>query len=68
MPELGHPLDQLEVELVLDVVLDRDREDALVDEGADGVLDQPLLVGELEVHAEESRFSVGNAYASAVGS
>ena len=30
---------------------DRDREDALVHERADGVLDQPLLVGELEVHA-----------------
>ena len=50
--ELGHPLDQLQVELVVDVVLDRDRQDALVHEGADGVLDQPLLVGELEVHAE----------------
>ena len=49
-PELGQPLDQLEVELVLDVVLDRDRQHALVHEGADGVLDQPLLVGQLEVH------------------
>ena len=49
-PELGHALDQLEVELVVDVVLDRDREDPLVDEGADGLLDQALLVGELEVH------------------
>ena len=29
---------------------DGDRQDALVHEGADGVLDQPLLVGELEVH------------------
>ena len=53
-PELGHPLDQLQVELVVDVVLDGDRQDALVHEGADGVLDQPLLVGELEVHAGES--------------
>ena len=49
--ELGHALDQLQVELVVDVVLDRDRQHALVHEGADGVLDQPLLVGELEVHA-----------------
>ena len=49
-PELGHALDQVQVELVLDVVLDRDRQHALVDEGADGVLDQALLVGELEVH------------------
>ena len=48
--ELGHALDQLEVELVVDVVLDRDRQDALVDERADGLLDQPLLVGEREVH------------------
>ena len=43
-PELGHALDQLQVELVVDVVLDRDREDTLVHEGPDGVLDQPLLV------------------------
>ena len=50
-PELGHPLDQLEVELVVDVVLDRDGQHALVHERPDGVLDQPLLVGELEVHA-----------------
>src|SRR5581483_2553509 len=52
--ELGHSLDELQVELVVDVVLDGDRKDALVDECADGVLDQPLLVGELEVHAAES--------------
>ncbi len=31
--ELGHALDQVEVELVVDVVLDRDRQDALVHEG-----------------------------------
>ena len=35
---------------MVDVVLDRDRQDALVHERADGLLDQPLLVGELEVH------------------
>ena len=49
-PELGHAFDQLHVELVVDVVLDRHRQDALVHEGADGVLDQALLVGELEIH------------------
>jgi hypothetical protein len=42
--ELRHPLDQLQVELVVDVVLDGDRQHALVDEGADGLLDQALLV------------------------
>ena len=46
MPELGHALDQLHVEVVVDVVLDRDRQDALVHEVADGVLEQALLVGE----------------------
>ena len=30
-----------------------DREHALVHERADGVLDQALLVGQLEVHAEQ---------------
>ena len=49
--ELGHSFDDTHVEPVLDVVLDRVREDFPVDEVADGVLDQPLLVGELEVHA-----------------
>ena len=49
-PELGHALDQLHVELVVDVVLDGDGQHALVHEGADGLLDQALLVGELEVH------------------
>ena len=42
-PELRHPRDQLEVELVLDVVLDRDRQHAVVDERADGVLHVALL-------------------------
>ena len=49
-PELRHALDQLHVELVVDVVLDRDGQDPLVDEGANRLLDQALLVGELEVH------------------
>src|SRR2546421_7334856 len=34
-----------------DVVLDRVRQDSVVDEAADRVLQQPLLVGQLEVHA-----------------
>ncbi len=41
--ELGHALDRLEVELVLDVVLDRVRKDALVDEPPDGRLHLALL-------------------------
>ena len=49
-PQLGHPLDQLEVEPVVDVVLHRDRQHPLVDEGPDGLLDEALLVGKLEVH------------------
>src|SRR4029077_9939721 len=49
-PELGHAVDQVEIQPVLDVVLDRDRKDALVDERPDGLLGEPLLVGELEVH------------------
>ena len=49
-PELGEPVDQVEVEPVLDVVLDRDREHALVDERPHRLLRQPLLVGEGEVH------------------
>ena len=42
-PELGHALDRPHVELVVDVVLDRVREDALVDELANGLLDSSLL-------------------------
>jgi hypothetical protein len=52
--ELRHPCDRIHVELVLDVVLDCVWEDAVVDELADGVLQQSLLVGELEVHAAPS--------------
>ena len=52
--ELGHALDHTQVEVVVDVVLDRVREHALVDEGADGVLDQFLLGRELEIHRDES--------------
>ena len=49
-PELGHPGDRIQVEPVLDVVLDRVRQDAVVDEPPNRVLQQALLVGELEVH------------------
>ena len=49
-PELCHALDQIEVELVVDVVGDRDRQDPLVDEVAHGLLREALLVCELEVH------------------
>ena len=52
-PELGQPLDQPPVELVLDVVLDRDRQDLVVDEIPHRVLNQPLLGCELEVHGAE---------------
>ena len=37
------PLDRLQVELVLDVVLDRVRKDPLVDESPDGRLNLTLL-------------------------
>ena len=50
--ELGHPLDQLDVEVVVDVVLYRDGEHSLVDERPDRLLDQTLLVGQLEVHGQ----------------
>ena len=36
---------------MVDVVLDRHGQHAFVDEGANGVLDQALFVGELEVHS-----------------
>jgi len=49
--QLGHALDHGHVQAVLDVVFDRVREDALVHEFAHGVLDQPLLVCEREVHS-----------------
>ena len=48
--QLGHALDHAHVEVMVDVVLDRVRQHALVHEVANGVLDQPLLVGELEIH------------------
>src|SRR5439155_12505830 len=48
--EFGYPRDRIAVEAVRDVVFDGVRQDPLVDEGANGVLQQALLVGELEVH------------------
>ena len=52
--QLGHALDHVQVEMVVDVVLDRVRQHALVHEVANRLLDQALLVGELEVHRGES--------------
>ena len=49
-PELRHALDQIEIELVIDVVRNCDRQDPFVDEVAHGLLHEALLVGELEVH------------------
>ena len=48
--ELGHALDDPQVEVVVDVVLDRVREHALVHELADGRLHLALLRGQLEIH------------------
>jgi hypothetical protein len=48
--ELRQPFDQLEVEAMLDVVLDGDRQHPLVDEGPDRLLDKALLVCKLELH------------------
>ena len=45
-PQLGHALDHAHVELVVDVVLDRVRQHALVHERAHRLLDQALLVGQ----------------------
>jgi hypothetical protein len=36
--------------MVVDIVLDRDGQDAVVDERADGLLEEPLLVRQLEIH------------------
>src|SRR5262249_44519668 len=52
--EVGHALDHAQIEVVVDVVLDRVRKDALLHELAHRVLEQTLLVGQLEVHAPES--------------
>ena len=52
--QLRHPLDHAQVEVVVDVVLDRVRQHALVHEGANGVLGEALLVCQLEVHRRES--------------
>ena len=62
-PELGHALDHAQVEVVVDVVLDRVRQDALVDERAHGVLNQPLFIGKVEVHGRESMEALRRASA-----
>ena len=49
-PELRHAGDQVEIEAMVDIVLDRDREDAVIDERAYCVLKQPLLGCEVELH------------------
>ena len=48
--QLAHPLDDRHVEVVVDVVLDRVRQNALVDELADGRLHLALLRAQLEIH------------------
>ena len=48
--ELGHSLDDAQVEVVVDVVLDRIREDAVVDKLANGRLHLALLRAQLEIH------------------
>jgi DNA-directed RNA polymerase sigma subunit (sigma70/sigma32) len=47
--QLGHALDDAHVEVVVDVVLLRDRHDATINELADRLLDRELLVGQIEV-------------------
>ena len=49
-PQLGHALDDAHVEVVVDVVLLRHRQDASVDELTHGLLDRALLVVQVEVH------------------
>jgi hypothetical protein len=50
--ELGHARDHLHVEVMVDVVLDRVREHALVDELTNGRLHLSLLGAELEIHRD----------------
>ena len=52
--QLGHALDHAQVQVVVDVVLDRVRQHPRVDEIANRLLDQALFVCELEVHSRES--------------
>ena len=48
--ELGHAVDCLRVEAMVDVVLDGGGQDAIVDEPPNRLLNLPLLVGEGEIH------------------
>ena len=50
--ELGHARDRVHVQVVVDVVLDRVRQHALVHELADGRLHLSLLGRELEIHGD----------------
>jgi len=57
-PELAHLRDQLVWERLRPVELLGDRPDLLAGEIADGVAQQPLLVGQIEVHgAGESMYA-----------
>ena len=52
--ELGHPLDDAHVEVMVDVVLLGHRQHPPVDELAHRLGDRALLIGQLEVHARSS--------------
>ena len=54
-PQLGHALDDAHVEVVVDVVLLRHRQDASVDELTHGLLDRALLVVQVESPRSSSR-------------
>ena len=53
--QLGHALDDPHVEVVVDVVVLGDRHHPPVDELTDGLLDRPLVVGQLKVHTAPRR-------------
>src|SRR5439155_23942583 len=62
--ELGHALDQAQVEPVLDVVLDRDREDFVVDEVPNRVLDQALFLRQVEINRRGAYRETAACYAT----
>jgi len=53
--KLGHSFDHAQIEVVVDVVVDRVRKNALVDERPHRLLNQALLVGEFEIHGASVR-------------
>ena len=65
-PELGHLGDELVGEAVLAVELLGDRRDLLVGERADGVADQLVLGGEVEVHVPLAQGSESRCASSAI--